>query len=466
MNRCKKENRGFRCTCIVLIVLAACLFFGSSYGQAGQNEFPLKDGDTWVMAGDSITAQHLHTNYFEAFCYARFPKWTFHFRNSGVGGDTIPRVLARFNWDVEAWKPTVVSVELGMNDSGAGPDSTPAYISNMNNLVDRIQKAGARPVLFTASPVNDGTTTKNLNGRNLVLDRYATALAELAAKQNIPFANQFHALLDLWGTNKPIENLIKFSESVKLTASNPDVPGRELLNQWLDAWEKNATGKGGINLTGDSIHPGPAGQMTMCAALLKELNAPGLVSKATINCSGNAANVTEEVKCRVTNLKLENNGISFDRLDESLPMPIPDGCHTALVILPSIEDLSQWVLIIKNIKAGNYDVSLDRVKIATVSSAELEKGWNMGLLEKGPAAEQCRQILSLVSEKERLVSQWRAKSASAAKTSDEADRLVLEQMLKQILDADKKIKEAAQPKMHHFVLVPAHSGKNLPFPVK
>ena len=26
--------------------------------------FPLKDGDVWVMAGDSITAQHLHSNYF------------------------------------------------------------------------------------------------------------------------------------------------------------------------------------------------------------------------------------------------------------------------------------------------------------------------------------------------------------------------------------------------------------------
>ena len=38
------------------------------------SQFPLKDGDIWVMAGDSITAQHLHSNYFEAFCYARYPK--------------------------------------------------------------------------------------------------------------------------------------------------------------------------------------------------------------------------------------------------------------------------------------------------------------------------------------------------------------------------------------------------------
>ncbi len=51
--------------------------------------FPLKDGDIWVMAGDSITAQHLHSNYFEAFCFARYPKMKFAFRNSGVGGHTI-----------------------------------------------------------------------------------------------------------------------------------------------------------------------------------------------------------------------------------------------------------------------------------------------------------------------------------------------------------------------------------------
>ena len=86
---------------------------------AADPTFPLKDGDIWVMAGDSITAQHLHSNYFEAFCYARYPNVKFAFRNSGVGGHTIPSTLARFEYDIAGWKPTVVSVELGMNDSGS-----------------------------------------------------------------------------------------------------------------------------------------------------------------------------------------------------------------------------------------------------------------------------------------------------------------------------------------------------------
>src|SRR3954468_2287006 len=94
------------------------LILSTALPAAAAQGFPLKDGDTWVMAGDSITAQHLHTNYFEAFCYARYPKLTFRSRDSGVGADTIPKVVARFDWDVAAWKPTVVSVELGMNDKG------------------------------------------------------------------------------------------------------------------------------------------------------------------------------------------------------------------------------------------------------------------------------------------------------------------------------------------------------------
>ena len=111
--------------------------------------FPLKDGDVWVMAGDSITAQHLHSNYFEAFCYARYPNLKFAFRNSGVGGHTIPTTLARFDYDIAAWKPTVVSVELGMNDKGS--TTTDRFLTNMKTMVDRIRSIKARPVILAAS---------------------------------------------------------------------------------------------------------------------------------------------------------------------------------------------------------------------------------------------------------------------------------------------------------------------------
>src|SRR5438874_10537923 len=149
-------------------------------------DFPLKDGDIWVMAGDSITAQHLHSNYFEAFCFARYPKLKFAFRNSGVGGHTIPSTLARFEYDIAAWKPTVVSVELGMNDSGG--TATDKFVSNMETMVQRIRDVHARPVILAASPVNDGTTAAKNQGRNVRLADYATALKELCEKDKIPYA--------------------------------------------------------------------------------------------------------------------------------------------------------------------------------------------------------------------------------------------------------------------------------------
>ena len=246
------------------IFAAACLAVTAT-AQDATTVFPLKNGDVWVMAGDSITAQHLHSNYFEAFCYARYPKLTFAFRNSGVGGHTIPSTLARFEYDVAAWKPTVVSVELGMNDSGGTP--TDKFISNMGTMVERIRSINARPVILAASPVNDGTTTARLAGRNVRLDEYATALKGFCQKEKVPFADQFHALVDVWGKNKPRENFANNLASLRGLAADDSVAGVEHLRSFLAAQDKEPIKA--VSLQGDPVHPGPPGQLMMAAALLK-----------------------------------------------------------------------------------------------------------------------------------------------------------------------------------------------------
>src|SRR5258708_1793792 len=183
----------------LLVLLGLALQF-ATIPLLSAADFPLKNGDVWVMAGDSITAQHLHSNYFEAFCYARYNKIKFGFRNSGVGGHTIPSTLARFDYDIAAWKPTVVSVELGMNDQGGTP--TDKFIANMGTMVERIRAIHARPVILSASPINNGDTLAKLGG-NKRLHEYALALKDFSAEQKIPYADQFHALVDSWGKNKP-----------------------------------------------------------------------------------------------------------------------------------------------------------------------------------------------------------------------------------------------------------------------
>lgn len=439
------KTMGYRLA-ICTIGLTA-LLLGAAVAGCAQGAFPLKDGDTWVMAGDSITAQHLHSNYFEAFCFARFPKLNFCFRNSGVGGDTIPRVLARFDWDVAAWKPTVVSVELGMND--AGGYTTETFLSGMATLVGRIRDIGARPVLFSASPVNNGIPGDKLTGHDARLKEYAAALREYAAKEGIPYADQFTPLVDVWAANKPLEAVADTLAAVRsLLASQPNVLGAEGLRAFVDAWAKS--GKEPVSLQGNPVHPGPPGQLTMAAALLRALHAPGLVSKATIDAA--AGRVGEAVQCRVENVAVQADGVSFDRTDEALPFPIPDDARAGVALTPFVADLSQYLLTVTGLKAGAYDLSIDGVKVAQVTSEQLAAGFNMGTLAKGPIADQCRSILSLVNAKEGIVGQWRALSKVVAQGGDDKQRAELEKLTAQTREADARIRAAAQPVIHHFQL--------------
>ncbi len=416
--------------------------------SADANEFPLKDGDTWVMAGDSITAQHLHSNYYEAFCFARYPKLNFRFRNSGVGGDTIPKVLARFDWDIAPWKPTIVSVELGMNDQGGF--SVEQFIANMGTLVTRIKAVQARPVMFTSSPINNGDTNLKPGG-NTKLHNFAVALKTFSASQQLPFADQFHPLLDIWGTNKVHENVANALPVLGGAAKDDSLAGIEHLRAFLAAQAKSPLRL--VSMQGDAVHPGPPGQLTMAAALLKEMGANGFVSSATVDAQGK---VTEAKGCVVDGAKAENGKLSFDRLDDSLPFPIPDDARAVLPLYPAILELSQYTLKVNGLTAEQYELKVNGTVLGTVSAKELSHGVNLTMFGTGAIAAQGKAILAEVGAKEGLVGQWRGQARAA--TAPDATAEVKERfaaLTKQVEAADAKIRAAAQPKKLHFELVPA-----------
>jgi lysophospholipase L1-like esterase len=425
---------------------------------ADASGFPLKDGDIWVMAGDSITAQHLHSNYFEAFCYARYPQMKFAFRNSGVGGHTIPSTLARFDYDIGAWKPTVVSVELGMNDSGG--TKTENFIKNMGTMTERIRKSGARPVILAASPVNDGTTSAKLAGRNQRLDEYATALKGFCATEKIPYADQFHALLDPWGKNKPRERLLSAIADLKMAATDDSLAGVEALRAFLAAQEKNPAK--GVNLTGDPVHPGAPGQLMMAAALLKDLKAEGFVSSVAIDAEGGKA---EGKGCAVTDVKATKDSIAFDRLDERLPFPIPDEARAVLAIAPDVLALSEYTLTVSGLKDGEYLLKIGNAPAGQFTAKQLATGINLTSLAPVPGAKdvnpiiaQMRAILKAVSDKEGVVGTWRALSQKAHAKGAEAGLMdELAALTKKVEAADAQIRQAAKPQKLHFeiTLAPA-----------
>lgn len=420
--------------------------------------FPLQEGDIWVMAGDSITAQHLHSNYFEAFCYARYPKIQFAFRNSGVGGHTIPSTLARFNYDIAAWKPTVVSVELGMNDQGGTP--TDKFIANMGTMVERIRSIKARPVIFSASPINNGDTLAKLGG-NRRLNDYATALQKFSAQEKLPYADQFHALVDVWGKNKPRENLAKAIGAIEPFAADNSLAGAEHLRAFL-AEQKKSKSKP-VSMQGDAVHPGPPGQLMMAAALLQALGADSFVSSATLDASGT---VTESKGCKVDAVNAKEGTLAFDRLDECLPFPIPADARAVLALDPTILALSQYTLKVTGLKDGDYLLKINGLPAARLSARALASGVNLTPFAHGetmktadPVTAQAQAVLAAVSAKEGLVSSWRGLSQKAhAANADPKLKEQLDALNGKVREADAKIRAAAKARKLHCELTPASAS--------
>ncbi|MES2568736.1 MAG: SGNH/GDSL hydrolase family protein, partial [Verrucomicrobiota bacterium] len=230
-------------------------------GHAAEPKLSLKENDLWVMAGDSITAQRLHTNYIEAYYQTRYPKLNLRFRNSGIGGNRTSHLLQRFDYDVAAWKPAIVSVELGMNDVNNGDDPS-AYIKGIGEIVARIRAIPAQPILLSSSPVDDGSLSGAWKSeRCRRIDLYTEALKKFAAGENILFVDQFHPLLELWGNNRR-----KGTEAATKSEPPPEQAGQGRSQRLAPAL---------IPLGGNPVHPGVIGQYTMAAVILAGLGAEG-----------------------------------------------------------------------------------------------------------------------------------------------------------------------------------------------
>src|ERR1700759_1933267 len=86
-----------------------------------QAPFYLHDGDRVVFYGDSITDQRLYTTFVESFVVTRFPHMNVAFTHSGWGGDRVTGgaggpIDVRLARDVFPYRPTVMTIMLGMND--------------------------------------------------------------------------------------------------------------------------------------------------------------------------------------------------------------------------------------------------------------------------------------------------------------------------------------------------------------
>ncbi len=424
-----------------LLPLLGCAAFAADPPAA--KPLSLKPNTLWVMAGDSITAQRQHSNYLEAYYRTRFPALKIQFRNSGIGGNTTGSVLARFGYDIADWKPTVVSIELGMNDVGGGDDPS-RYIDGMRQLLKKIREIPATPVLISSSPVNDGSAVGAWQSdRCRRIQPYTEALVKLAAEEDVLVVDQYNPLLNRWAANKVRADLGKlkvYAPALKALGLKDAEPGVPELEAFLQKWNGSADAR---ELGGDPVHPGPVGQLTMAAVILTKLGAPREVSSATLDRKGN---VEQTSGCKVYGVEAGGAELKFTRMDDSSPWPIPAQAREALVVMPEIADLSRYMLCVKGLSEGSYQILMDEAVAAEATAAQLSAGINLGTAPAGTFATRSADLYNLINNLQGpLNTRWR--EASKAK-----DATNLAAAAKDIALAETALAEASQPKPIAFVV--------------
>jgi len=247
--------------------------------EAAKNKdmFALRDGDVVVFYGDSITEQRLYTADIENFLLTQYPGRKVEFINSGVGGDKVSGGWAgpvdmRLARDVVAYKPTVITIMLGMNDGYYRPWNDgifSTYADGCRHIVEQIQKElpQARITLLKPSPHDDVTRAPEFTpGYNTTLIRFGDFVAKLAEEKHTQVAD----------LNQPVVEALTAAKAEDDPLS--------------------------IALIHDRVHPGAGIHWVMAGSVLKAWRADPLVTISIIHVYKASASVDASANTTITQL--------------------------------------------------------------------------------------------------------------------------------------------------------------------
>ena len=207
-------------------VLGLCLA-----GTASAEKLDLQ-GKTIVFMGDSITQfgfqkdagyvrlvkKGLEANGINANCIGK-----------GICGNKSKDMLARFDKDVVANKPDVVTLNAGVNDIWFRDETSTydKYCENMTKMIEMAQGADAKVVLLTP-------TTVFGEGPNADIKQYADFLRAYAAEHKLPLADT--------------------EAAIRAIVDDPATPRLERSR--------------GLKATSDGVHMSPVGNRAMARSVL------------------------------------------------------------------------------------------------------------------------------------------------------------------------------------------------------
>jgi lysophospholipase L1-like esterase len=395
-----------------------------------QTTFSLHDGDRVIFYGDSITDQRLYTLYVETYLVTRFPRLNATFVHSGWGGDRVSGggggpIDVRLERDVVAYRPTVVTIMLGMNDGGYQAFDQAAfaqYTQGYQHIVESLQKSlpQVHLTLIQPSPFDDVTRPLSFEGGyNAVLIRYGEWVKDYGRRVGATVAD----------LNTPVVALLQKAYGVFPKLSQEILP--------------------------DRVHPGPEGHLIMAEALLKAWNAPATVT--TVEIDSARKRVVNATNTEVNGLASRDNGLTWKQTDKALPMPFDaSNPMTALMMRCSdfIQALDQEPLRVTGLKAERYTLKIDNESVGTFTAAQLAEGINLAELST-PMSKQAMTVETL-TEKHNLVhfSSWREIQVPLAGLSAPHLQRTLDDLNNLDGELVEQQRAAAQPNTHTYELIP------------
>ncbi len=193
---------------LAVLMLAFVSLVARAEEDLAGKQVELKKGDRIIFFGDSLTnlAGEEKPKELVMRGYVRIVRETLQEKHKdknievdwvATGGHTVPDLLKRVDGDVIAKKPTIVVIQIGCNDARRIPTET--FQTSLEELIDRLQRAGIQVVQCTLTSVgekHDGT-----NKDDPKLDEFAQVEREVAKAKNVPLNDLRKAFVGYWKKN-------------------------------------------------------------------------------------------------------------------------------------------------------------------------------------------------------------------------------------------------------------------------
>jgi lysophospholipase L1-like esterase len=422
----------------IVLLQTICLVASATLASAQDSStFNLRNGDRVVFYGDSITDQRLYTTFTETYIVTRFPHLRVSFVHSGWGGDRVTGggggpIDLRLRRDVIAYKPTVMTIMLGMNDGSYRAFDQAIfdqYAKGFEHILDQVKSAlpGLRLTLIQPSPFDDVTRAPRFEGGyNQVLVRYSQFVKELAASHR----------LDVADLNTPVVAALE-----KAKTTNPELAQK---------------------IVPDRVHPGPGGHLLMAAEMLEAWHAPALVASVALDAAGRK--VVDARNAKVAGLEA-GAGLTWTEKDDALPMPMDLGDPVVALAINSsdfVRALDQEPLKVTGLTADRYSLRIDGADAGAFTKEQLAEGINLAVLPT-PMAKQAAEVHRLTLQHNNIhFTRWRQVQVPLAKEIADDKFARVRRAVGELLDAldaeeadvVRQQRATAEPRAHKFELAP------------